>query len=657
MEMRWCANETLWGIVGICFWGALKRDYWLPQCFPTTASDENFFPDIGSLYIDDRADAAAATAVATAAAAAALPAEYHDSICLAGQRIEARYSSSILSHLQYRCPSCPFTDHEKRRKLSLQNDHRFSNEDCRRALAKMIILDEYPFSAVEGEGFRAYSKTLQPQFEPPSRYTVARDCMNLYLEEKAKLKDILRDQRVCLTTDTWTSIQNQNYMSLTVHWINSRWELERKVLNFCFVPDHAGDTLGRMVEECLLEWEIGQVFTMTVDNATSNNTVVQYLKTVTKHWQSTVSNNEFFRVRCCCHIVNLVVKKGWEGSNPSVARIRTALLFAKSSPGRLRLFRKCVMKEKIVEKSLFSLDVDTRWNSTYLMLNDTIPFEKAFKRLGDECKYYTPYFSKVRGPPTVENWLEARKLISVFKFFYNVTLRFSGQQYVTSTTFFHDFLLMHNKITQLIHGKEQEAGLASMAENMKQKFDKYWDNNDGLNPLLFIAVVLDPRYKLKFLEFCFSNIYDQDKAKNFTKKVEDGLRRLFEWYVEAESAATKDVLAVPVSTIASEASFSTGRRVINPQRSSLSSKMVEALICGQSWLRSSPNKIDIRQTIADLHKYEELAQELGVPLVLAKRKMSTWDHHTVLQVRELSSISLVSSSTILMRIHIFVLYM
>jgi hypothetical protein len=55
--------------------------------------------------------------------------------------------------LQYRCPNCPFTDHEKRRKLSLQDDTKFSAEACRRALAKMIILDEYPFSVVEGEGF------------------------------------------------------------------------------------------------------------------------------------------------------------------------------------------------------------------------------------------------------------------------------------------------------------------------------------------------------------------------------------------------------------------------------------------------------------------------------------------------------------------------
>jgi hypothetical protein len=58
--------------------------------------------------------------------------------------------------------------------------------------------------------------------------------------------------------------------------------------------------------------------------------------------------------------MNLVVKKGWEASNASVTRIRTAVQYAKPSPGRLGLFRRCVQKEKIIEKGLFSLDVDTR---------------------------------------------------------------------------------------------------------------------------------------------------------------------------------------------------------------------------------------------------------------------------------------------------------
>lgn len=46
-----------------------------------------------------------------------------------------------------------------------------------------------------------------------------------------------------------------------------------------------------------------------------------------------------------------------------------------------------------------------------------------------------------------------------------------------------------------------------------------------------------------------------------------------------------DVLAIPISTVASESTFSAGGRVIDSFRASLSSSTVEALICGGDWLR------------------------------------------------------------------------
>jgi len=46
----------------------------------------------------------------------------------------------------------------------------------------------------------------------------------------------------------------------------------------------------------------------------------------------------------------------------------------------------------------------------------------------------------------------------------------------------------------------------------------------------------------------------------------------------------RDIYAIPVSTVASESVFSTGRRFITPHRNHLHPKTLEALICGRDWL-------------------------------------------------------------------------
>jgi hypothetical protein len=97
----------------------------------------------------------------------------------------------------------------------------YNYNECRQALVKMVIIDELPFNFVEGKGFRLFSRTMQPRFDIPSRFTIMRDCLKLYVEKKERLRTALRGQRLCLTTDTWTSIQNINYMSLTAHWIDN----------------------------------------------------------------------------------------------------------------------------------------------------------------------------------------------------------------------------------------------------------------------------------------------------------------------------------------------------------------------------------------------------------------------------------------------------
>ncbi|KAL6602773.1 hypothetical protein ACP70R_043134 [Stipagrostis hirtigluma subsp. patula] len=311
----------------------------------------------------------------------------------------------------------------------------------------------------------------------------------------------------------------------------------------------------------------------------------------------------------------------------SVTKIRNVVRYVRSSPGRSDQFRKCVEKEKISDRSLLSLDVETRWNATYLMLESAVKFEKAFNRLSKENKNFSSHFGEA-GLPNAQDWERAREFISVLEPFF----------------------------------KGNDCDWSAMAARMKEKFDKYWGNVAVPNPLLFMAVALDPRFKLKYLEFCAKRIYDQVKAKLFVSTIEGGLTRLFDWYVQAGtnsshgirnstelpltidmeehanpsrllasqfaihlqeiesrdsdselsiflkdkceknaeefeiltwwkvnsnkypmlSKLAKYVLAVPVSTVASESAFSTSGRVISSFRSSLSPKMVEsAHLCAE----------------------------------------------------------------------------
>ncbi|KAF7140300.1 hypothetical protein RHSIM_Rhsim06G0070300 [Rhododendron simsii] len=58
-------------------------------------------------------------------------------------------------------------------------------------------------------------------------------------------------------------------------------------------------------------------------------------------------------------------------------------------------------------------------------------------------------------------------------------------------------------------------------------------------------------------------------------------------------AIARDVLAVPVSTIASESSFSTSGRMVSPSRNRLHPKTLEALMCTQSWLAALENEVKV----------------------------------------------------------------
>ncbi|XP_022159082.1 uncharacterized protein LOC111025523 [Momordica charantia] len=54
------------------------------------------------------------------------------------------------------------------------------------------------------------------------------------------------------------------------------------------------------------------------------------------------------------------------------------------------------------------------------------------------------------------------------------------------------------------------------------------------------------------------------------------------------SQVARDIYNIPISTVPSESAFSTGGRVLDSFRSSLTPQTTDALICAQNWLQSKP---------------------------------------------------------------------
>ncbi|CAL8176611.1 unnamed protein product [Prunus armeniaca] len=157
--------------------------------------------------------------------------------------------------------------------------------------------------------------------------------------EKAKIISVIGEQRVSNTTDTWTSIQNINYMVVTIHFMDSDWNLHQRIISFTKITSHKGIDIGKTLDACLTDWGIHKVFAVTVDNASANDGAVEYMAQSLKAMNTLMLDGKYLHLRCACHILNLIVKDGLKELSASIEGIRNCVKFIHSSPARLDKFR------------------------------------------------------------------------------------------------------------------------------------------------------------------------------------------------------------------------------------------------------------------------------------------------------------------------------
>ena len=95
-------------------------------------------------------------------------------------------------------------------------------------------------------------------------------------------------------------------------------------------PPHDGVSLSQKINTWLHEWGIGnKIFSITLDNVSSNKAFVDILKNQMNLYKALVCDGEFLHIRCCAHILNLIVQDGLKEIDEVVLKICESIRYIK----------------------------------------------------------------------------------------------------------------------------------------------------------------------------------------------------------------------------------------------------------------------------------------------------------------------------------------
>ena len=264
------------------------------------------------------------------------------------------------------------------------------------AMEEFIVSAELPFSFVERDELRVLMSKIAPGYVLPSRKKVAKEIEHyIFREMDESIKKILsnlvkEDTKFSATTDIWTcGIQKIAYMSVTIHWIDSSWELNSLLIGFEHIQGiHTGENIAHVFVKVLKEFGLeNSLLSVTLDNAGNNGTFISFLRVLL---QDTIAcGGQLLQCRCAAHIINLVVKDGIACIAKDLRKLRV-LVKSLRNPQRVEKFEKRVEEILVptntnyATKARPTLDVATRWNSTFEMIKSCMPYAQIFDIMGDE---------------------------------------------------------------------------------------------------------------------------------------------------------------------------------------------------------------------------------------------------------------------------------
>jgi hypothetical protein len=237
------------------------------------------------------------------------------------------------------------------------------------SLIHWIILSQQPFSVVDEKSFIELIHQLNPRYHVPTRQFVKRYIKQLFEFRLRNLSIDLKKitSKVALTADMWTSINNCAFLGVTLHWIDNDWCLRRFLLDI--IPFHRSHSGANMANELLALLRrhgiLEKTIALTTDNASS---MVVCGRKLAESLNQEFQELHFSHYRCGAHIINLAVQSGLQLHDSVLTKVRKFMKKVKKSTiltDDLRRIFEASGRNYLAPE----IDVSTRWNSTFLMID------------------------------------------------------------------------------------------------------------------------------------------------------------------------------------------------------------------------------------------------------------------------------------------------
>jgi len=347
------------------------------------------------------------------------------------------------------------------------------------ALLKLFTKDYQPFRVVEDEGFKEFVKLLNPHYTLPDRHTIYKIFIPaLYENCLVEMKELVEKeaQSVCMTTDCWTSRNNESFMAITIHFIDSNFSL-RSVLLGCFEfnEHHTGVNLSEQIKKILDEWNLRKKVVLAVsDNANNIKNALNIL--------------QLKSMGCFAHTMNLVVQSSLTLENNLIDRVKAIVTHFRKSTVVNNKLHTYQTNNGISQPKKLIQDVQTRWNSTFYMLS-------RFVELEDSIHGTLGLLDKAPENLKSEEWTILKQMCQVLKPFEEAIRVVSGEKLMTASLVIvlsQGLVDVCNKMSKMNYNPRVLDIVNKLLCTMLEK--ETWKNLEK-SRMLRRTTFLDPRFK------------------------------------------------------------------------------------------------------------------------------------------------------------------